>query len=137
MIENEEKFDWVKERAECSIDAMFARLKAEIDTDIKSRVALLPEKPTFSFALETTDDRNKFIVARLSHVQPLNRVVTFERKGDDIEVRDDDDKVFLKASLTLNNEGECRFKVKDRELQSWQLRKEALETIFFVIERRK
>jgi hypothetical protein len=33
--------------------------------------------------------------------------------------------------VTLNDEGECRLKVGDDELEEWQVLKRALETLFF------
>jgi hypothetical protein len=35
------------------------------------------------------------------------------------------------GALTLNNNGECRLRVKDEELEQWQVRRMALEELFF------
>jgi hypothetical protein len=45
----------------------------------------------------------------------------------------DEDKEKCIATLTLNNEGECRLLVNGQELEEWQFRKMMWEELFFGI----
>jgi len=46
-------------------------------------------------------------------------------------VNDKDGKKILEATLTLNDSGECRVKIGGQEYELWQMRKKALENLFF------
>ena len=48
-----------------------------------------------------------------------------------IVVVDENDKELFSASVTVNNDKECVVVVGDEELEQWQFRKKALETLFF------
>jgi hypothetical protein len=62
--------------------------------------------------------------------ESFGKYVTFRLIKTEIVVSDDSGKPVFSASLTLNDDGECRFKVADKELDSWQFRKKALEEQF-------
>lgn len=60
-----------------------------------------------------------------------------ERRAVDFWLRDDSIRVEssgrnpIDATLTLNDNGQCRFKVGSEELDAWQLMRRALEWLFF------
>ena len=60
--------------------------------------------------------------------------VDFIREQDRITVNyvtnSNAEKIF-DASITLNNEGRCKLKVNEIELELWQVRRLALEKLFF------
>lgn len=75
-----------------------------------------------------------FIVTRVDKVQNKQHVtrVYFELAKEEILVLDDARNVVIKAELTLNNDGECKLKLKNsEELDSWQFRRMALQQLFF------
>ena len=57
--------------------------------------------------------------------------VEFCRCEKTIQVNDKDGKKILEATLTLNDSGECRVKIGGQEYELWQMRKKALENLFF------
>jgi hypothetical protein len=123
----EARFSWVRERHSCSAYAMFTKLKLEIEQDVKERNDLRPEERWYGFRV--VSNGSTFSVLRDGN--KISRSVTFSIQDDEIFVMDDKDKVILKASLTLNDEGVCRFKIEGKERESWQLRKMVLEEMFF------
>jgi hypothetical protein len=56
--------------------------------------------------------------------------VTFSIDREKISIKKEDESVLL-STVTLNDEGHCLFKTGGVERESWQLRKMALESIFF------
>jgi hypothetical protein len=56
--------------------------------------------------------------------------VNFSLEGDEIVVCAGNE-IILRATITLNNEGRCMLKVDDEELEQWQVRRMALEDLFF------
>ena len=59
-----------------------------------------------------------------------HRSVVFELVDEGIRVRDDQ-KVSFIATATISNERICKLKVDDQEYEFWQVRKMALENLFF------
>jgi hypothetical protein len=57
--------------------------------------------------------------------------VTFSIGANSIIVRDENDTLMFKAFPTVCNDGECRLKVDGQERELWQVRKQALEGLFF------
>ena len=127
MSEVLENFDWVKERYSCSAAAAFERLRMEVEQDINQRNALRPEMAHYGFKFVSSN--TAFAVVREGN--NLGMSVTFTCEGNVIFVKDANRTVILKATLTLGNDGVCRFRVGEEELESWQLRKKLLESMFF------
>jgi hypothetical protein len=124
---DEAEFNWVRERHSCSAYAIFMKLKLEIEQDVAERNALRPEERWYGFRV--VSHGAAFSVMREGN--KISKSATFSIKDDQIVVVDDKDKVVLKASLTLNDDGECRFKIEGKERESWHLRKLVLEEMFF------
>jgi hypothetical protein len=124
QIDNEENFDWVTALSSCSVNEVFVRLKQQVEQDVETRNKQLTHS---GFKFIATGE--SFTVLTEDH--RTLRSVTFKRGTQDITVQDEDNAVMLKATLTFNEEGECRLKVKDRELCLWKVRKMALEDLLF------
>jgi hypothetical protein len=120
-------FDWVTALSSCSLAKVFEQLKLELEEDVKIRNELRPAGASYIFRTTLRDD---VIVVFLegSHVRGS---VKFRINGKALDVRDGEDNIILQATLTLNDERQCRFRVNDREYESWQIRKRALQKLFF------
>lgn len=122
-----DSINWVKERHSCTALCMFEKLRNEVKADIEQRNALRPEQAHYGFKF-VQSDMAIFSVVREGN--QIGRVVRFVLKGDTIIAETHDEEIFS-AMLTLNDVGECRFKINGDERESWQLRKLALEPMFF------
>ncbi len=119
-----ESFDWVTARAQCFPATVFEQLRLQVEEDVKTRNRLLAD-PHDAFAV--VDNGNKFSVIVLGN--PL-RKVTFSLANENISVQRKGT-VICEATLTLNDEGECKVKINGQERELWQLRKAVLEDLFF------
>jgi hypothetical protein len=119
-----EHLDWIAARAKCSIEQVFESLRGQVKKDVEAR-NLLPDHSRFNvhFSGDT------FTVMR-GDGGGLKSVV-FALPGKYIEIQNGDRQVLFTASLTLNDAGECKLKVDERELELWQVRRRALEELFF------
>jgi hypothetical protein len=117
-------FDWVTELSRCSPVVVFEKLKLQIREDVKIRNSQLP-KAHDPFRIE--EHGSSFAVLLPSPHQ----AVTFSVTDKKISVKDWKGKLICEATLTLNDEGECKVKIKGKERELWQMRKMALEELFF------
>lgn len=122
-------FDWVGAQAKCNAASMFDRLRTRVEEDVRRRNGLLgrPDKWTFEFYSE--DDA--FEVSRLIAAGKVGAVVQFERVGRRIHVQGEDIDVDFTAIVTVDTTGACRFVVGEAMYSDWELRKMALELLFF------
>jgi hypothetical protein len=132
-------FPWVQARAKCSLLCVSKELRAGVIADVEARKA--EQKPSESFEWSVTNViEGRFAVVR-EDTGEMATVSGFQRGGgsasidfvlsnDYIEVMGESASKF-KASVTLNNEGLCKLKVGDLELDQWQVRRMALEELFF------
>jgi hypothetical protein len=125
--------EWVKKRAACSIQQVFAELKLGVKGDVEDMQSTLkPQEETrFNFA----EAGKRFSVTRVDDpMSSIGQSVYFECSNKTIIVSGDGDfgeeKMFT-AELTLTNEGHCKLKVGQDELYQWQFRRMALERLFF------
>jgi len=121
-------FDWVAARAACSLPKVFQQLKLEIEADVKARNEKRGENPYYEFSLIA---KNGNLVILVSGNNLPQKTVTIKLTTKGISVHDTDDDFMFEATLTLNNEGECRLKIDNQERDFWQFRRMALEDIFF------
>lgn len=133
MSQDEEKLkklnsSWVNARHACSMSEMFERLKLSVQADVDLRNALRDEHKNYKFNF--VGSGSSFSVVREGNMISY-KAVSFHCRGNTLVVTDYDDKVLLEATLTLNDEGECKFRVKGQERDSWQIRRMALEPMFF------
>src|SRR5579862_7227418 len=105
--------NWVVALAQCSLTPVFIRLKAGAEADVRTRMDLRQGDPvTFGVA----DHGEMFAVYRDDN-SGRTRKVTFTRNLHDITVVANDGTPEIKATLTLNNLGECRLFVGGEELE--------------------
>jgi hypothetical protein len=129
-----DQFEWVSAQAECTAASMFERLRAGVKQDVERRNALadLDGASRFEFS-EDGDD--VFDVARLEgsrFTDPrIAALVRFERAGRRINVHSEDVDVDFTAVLTLDPAGQCRFVVGEALYAEWEIRRMALELLFF------
>jgi hypothetical protein len=122
-------FNWVEARAECSLHNIFKALELGVREDVEAIKALLRPHEDIRFSVQTA--RSRFSVVRVDDpMRSISESVDFELAQPQIIVRNDDG-VILTATLTLNNEGQCKLKVGNDELEQWQVRRMALEKLLF------
>lgn len=116
-------FDWVTARHACSLTAIFELLKTAAEQDVARRLALRDAPPLAFraqdrvFIVYTGDDEDR-------------RVVKFRLTARAIAVSANDAPLF-EGAPTLSDDGHCRLKVGEAELELWQFRKRALEGLLF------
>ena len=119
--------DWVKARAACSIAVVFKELELGAREDVDSFHEAAPNDRTL--AVVTSEKGNRFSVTRSGDTQLS---VDFALTGGRITATDARrPKWSVNATLTLNDAGECRLLVDGKELEQWQFRRKALESLFF------
>jgi hypothetical protein len=121
------KFDWVTERSSCSLPKVFKTLRLQVEEDVKSRNALRPDNSPYEFSL--AENAGDFTV-RLE-AKDLRQSVTFSLAEHAISVRDDKGNPIFDVTLTFTDEGKCRLNVNNQPREFWQVRRMALEELFF------
>jgi hypothetical protein len=126
-------FNWVTSRAECSLLAVFKALELGAREDVETVTSLVMPHERVSFSVVASHCR--FSVIREDGATPASpiprsRDVNFTVEGQEI-VASKGNKILLRAAITLNNEGQCKLKIGDEELEQWQVRRMALEELFF------
>ena len=123
------KFDWVTERSSCSLPKVFKDLRLQVEADVKTRNALRPNNSPYEFSVAGNgDDFTVLLEAKDAH-----RSVIFSLAEHAILVRDDKGNQMLEVTVTFNDEGKCRLTVNKEERELWQVRRLALEKLFFQI----
>jgi hypothetical protein len=106
---------------------MFEKLKLEVEEDVKQRNDLRQDKAHYGFNF--VPHGAAFSVVREGN--QIGKSITFNCGSESVIVRNADNGVILTASITLNDEGVCKFQVDGQDRESWQIRKAALEDILF------
>ena len=124
-------FDWVTAQAACTTEVMFERLQDGARTDVDRRNAAAEGRSDkWRFELNVDDDLN-FEVARIADSSTTSAFVTFQREGSRINVTGDGVDVQFTAITGINAAGECRYFVGEHEYLGWEVRKLALDLLFF------
>jgi hypothetical protein len=123
-------FDWVTARAECSISRMFVRLQGQVKADVERRNSLLSANERLKFLVDVHGDA-EFSVKREGTGQEEPGTVRFRRNESDIGIASNDGKLTLTVTLMVDHLNECRFVANGDQVDEWQLRKLALESLFF------
>jgi len=124
-------FDWVTAQAGCTTEVMFERLQDGARTDVDRRNAVGGGgSDKWRFELNVDDDLS-FEVARVADSSSASAFVTFEREGSRINVTGDGVDVRFTAITGINPAGECRYFVGEHEYLAWEVRKLALDLLFF------
>jgi archaellum component FlaG (FlaF/FlaG flagellin family) len=122
-------FDWVKARAECSRQVVFEQLRLGAKHDAATRTEMLLKKNA-SFGFCVVSHNSSFSVLMQGDISELRSIV-FTLTADGISVQDGSGKPIATATLTLNDDGDCRLEVEGKELDFWQFRKMALHDLLF------
>jgi hypothetical protein len=121
------KFNWVTQRSQCSFPNVFKDLRLQVEEDVKTRNGLRPNNAPYQFSV--ADSGDGFTVAL--EAGDFRKSVIFSLAEHAIVVKDDAGKSMFEVTLTFNDAGECRLHVQDQELESWQVRRMALEDLLF------
>jgi len=131
-------FDWVVAQSKCSAASMFARLQTGVKEDVRRRngLGLLGRDDgwTFEFEAESGDE---FEVSRVEASGVMDStdatlaLVRFERAGRRIHVHGDGVDVEFTAVVSLDVAGVCRLVVGEAMYSEWEIRRMALEQLFF------
>jgi hypothetical protein len=103
---------------------MFEVLRLVAGKNVETFNALIGEK-----VAELAEFDKTFSVVRHFHGKRL--IVRFNLGDDAIHVEAQGLTLHMIAGLTLNDHGECRLLVDDKELDQWQFLKRAREPLFF------
>jgi hypothetical protein len=124
-------FDWVGAQAKCNAALMFERLETHVAEDVRRRNALLGRPDGWKFEFYAENDADLFEVSRLVGNDKVAAVVQFERVGRRIHVQGEDIDVDFTAIVTVDTSGVCRFVVGEAMYSVWEIRRMALELLFF------
>jgi hypothetical protein len=119
---------WVEERAKCELKPAFASLQSAVERDVAEYNAIFKTIGNSGIALQNSAAHLDFSVYRKGE---LDGLVTFGVVGDHIAVRDPWSVKTFDAIPVLTKDGRCVFRVSAEEIEQWQLRRNALEGLFF------
>ena len=132
-------FDWVAAQAKCSTQSMFEHLRTRVRADVQHRNGVLDRGDLWRF--EFHDEGDEFEVTRLvssgigaqasGRTPRVTASVRFVRDGRRIHVQGEDVDVEFVAVVTLDVTGQCRFAVGEAVYADWEIRRMALEQLFF------
>ena len=126
-------FDWVAAQAKCSAASMFDRLRTHVREDVQRRNGLLDRDDGWTFEFDEEDDA--FDVSRVVESglggPTVAALVRFERTGPRIHVHSEDIDLDFTAVVALDVTGLCRFVVGEAMYSDWEIRRMALEQLFF------
>jgi hypothetical protein len=120
-------FDWVEARHQCSPFAQFAALMDGAKLAVEKRREQLGVGPRFGFNDMSQQGLSKFLV----YNEETQTNVVFTLEGRTIKFHRHGEQLDHVLSLTLNDEGRCRFLLDGAELAPWQVLRRALEPVLF------
>lgn len=123
------EFDWVSARFECTLQKAFTDLLADVKADVDRINRLLRDAGKHSKNFESGSGGAHLIVTRSVDSRNLTRV-EFLLEPDAIVVNPGSGSA-IRATIRLSPCGQCRFVVDGVEMEPWQLRRLALERLFF------
>jgi hypothetical protein len=121
-------FDWVTAKWECSASQVFTELRLGVEADIKKINKLRGDTPAKGVQLAKNGNHDVFEVWR---DEPATLRVKFQRTGDRIEVRDGNGTLTAAYTVSFSVEGRCVLLASDGQMEQWQARRAALESLFF------
>ena len=125
---NKADLDWVRARVACSLHTVFARLIAGVKSDLAARQEVSRDLDQgIHFAISTEDDRN-LVVSR--NLRGTVSTVEFSLGPTEIVIGEDGIPIFT-ATVALNEAGDCTLVIDGNEMEMWQVRRMALEGLFF------
>jgi len=128
---DKDDFDWVTAQAGCSVELMFQKLQDGARADVEKRNgATFGRKDGWRFEFHP-DEGDGFEVVRVAGSSKASAIVTFRREGTRIEISGDGVDVQITAIVGINPHGDCRYYVGEAEFLAWEVRKLALDLLFF------
>lgn len=125
-----QELNWVEKRAACTMAKVFNQLCDGLANDVAvvNTVRQLPQGS--QFMSELASDGSTIVIGQ-PNIIPRRRVI-IGAVNTCIIVNQEWKREQWKATIGLNNEGRCILKLEDgTELEHWQFRKKALESLFF------
>jgi hypothetical protein len=127
---SDDNFDWVTAQAGCSAVQMFQKLQDGAEADVNRRNAAAPNRSdNWRFEFHAGDDG--FEVVRIAASSKDGAAVSFALDGPRINIDGDGVDVRITAVVGINPAGDCRFFVGELEYLGWEVRKQALDQLFF------
>ena len=127
---SDDNFDWVSAQAGCSAVQMFQRLQDGAKADVERRNAAASGRSD-AWRFEFHDGDDGFEVVRIAGSSKDGAAVTFAREGPRINIDGDGVDVRIIAVVGINPSGDCRYFVGELEYLGWEVRKQALDQLFF------
>jgi hypothetical protein len=127
---NEDNFDWVSAQGGCSAAQMFQKLQDGARADVDRRNGATFGR-TDGWRFEFNEDEHGFEVVRIAGSSRDSGFVTFQREGPRITITGDGVEVHMTAIVGINAHGDCRFFIGELEFLGWEVRKQALDQLFF------
>lgn len=133
---SEDDFDWVTARYRCSVAEEFARLRCAVENSCVTRRKCLGVDESVQFNVESGDSDSFSVTRKQPGGGPggVHRV-RFCLRLDHIaavETWENQEQWRMILTLTLNDEGECRFIIDgEGEFLRWQVARRALCRLFF------
>jgi len=130
-------FDWVVAQSKCSVASMFARLQTGVKEDVRRRNSLGRLGRDDGWTFEFHVDGEEFEVSRVEasgvteSMDSTLALVRFERAGRRIHVHGDGVDIEFTAVVSLDVAGVCRLVVGEAMYSEWEIRRMALEQLFF------
>jgi hypothetical protein len=128
MVMTPPDFDWVKARWECSASQVFTELRLGVEDDIEEINKLRGGSPEKDVHIAQNRNGNTFKVWRGELPEPS---IKFRMADDRIEVLDGNGTKTVEYRVSLNDEGRCALLENSGEIEQWQVRRAALEGLFF------
>jgi hypothetical protein len=126
----DDNFDWVTAQAGCGAGQMFQKLQDGTRADVERR-----NGATFGrddgWRFEFHEDEEGFEVVRIAGSSRDSGAVTFQIDGPRITITGDGVDVRLTAIVGINAHGDCRYYIGEGEYLGWEVRKQALDQLFF------
>jgi hypothetical protein len=127
----DDNFDWVTAQAGCSVEQMFLKLQDGARADVERRNgATFGRRDDWRFEFHA-DQGEGFEVVRIAGSSKESAIVTFQREGLRIDITGDGVDVQITAIVGINPHGDCRYYVGEVEYLGWEVRKQALDMLFF------
>jgi len=127
---SDDNFDWVTAQAGCSAVQMFQNLQDGAKVDVERRnLAASGRSDTWRFEFHDGDEG--FEVVRIAASSKDGAAVTFALDGPRINIDGDGVDLRITAVVGINPAGECRYFVGELEFLGWEIRKQALDLLFF------
>lgn len=125
------ELDWVAARAACTAAQMFNELRFGVESDIRSNNEKTQASDEEKVSSTLIENGTAIAISRAKKV-PSRRVFIALSEGK-IQVYNDAMQLQMSGCVALNDAGRCILRLEDdgAELEQWQFRKRALESLFF------